>query len=409
MGSYFRGFSGFPDSRHRHTVNSERGSTSLLPGAFRRKTNLLLGVASELAAPLLRPVAAVMSRGKYSSPSAWRRGLIIGHNHIGDVLYRTPSLPALHQSLPDCEWSYLASPSSAPMLEGNPNLNEVLPWSRGLDSWDLGQHHRDELSRRKFDVVLCSNTLRHYPDFLLATRLGIPNRVGFVHKGLSGLINHPVPMVFPSPYAGYFRSMVAATIGRFPDWSLTPQIFLDESDRAEAQGTLLKAGVAADDLPLLACSLTTRQHHGNWPVESMLSVIREARNNTEFRLLLCGAPGDSTQLRTIAERLEGDVRVLAGRVSIRGYAALLERCAAQFCLDSGPRHIANAVGTRVVFARNMSHSRVEAGTYCDTETDITPGGEYQTDAEIQAAAARMSTTKAARVLSDAIQSGALRA
>jgi ADP-heptose:LPS heptosyltransferase len=389
-------------------LSGRKDGTRFQPRAFRRKRNLLLGVASEIANPVLRPFAKLASKHEPSEPHQWRKGLILGHNHIGDVLYRTCSLGALGAGLPDCEWSYLTSPTSAPILEDNPDIQEILPWSRSLEAWDIDSSHRDKLKAMGFDVVLCTNTLRHYPDLLLATWLGIPNRVGFTHKGLSALVTHPVPARFPSPYAGYFRSMVAEITGTIPTWPLAPQVFLTDDDRDEAARALRLAGINPDT-SFLACSLTTRQKHGNWPVRSMISVLREVQKKSDFQIVLTGSNDDAAALESYASELGGGIKVLAGKLSIRGFAALLERSNAVFTLDSGPRHIANAVGASVIFARNMSHSEVEAGKYFDTETDIAPPGEYLNGAEIAVKAASTSAADIARIIVAAVRSGEARA
>jgi ADP-heptose:LPS heptosyltransferase len=320
------------------------------------------------------------------------------------VLYRTCSLAALRDGLPECEWSYLTSPGSAPILEDNPDIDEVLPWSRSLEAWDLDRSKRDKLKAMAFDVVLCTNTLRHYPDLMLATWLGIPNRVGFTHKGLSALVTHAVPVKFPSPYAAYFRSMVANVTERAPTWPLAPQIFLSDDDRDEAARALRIAGINPA-APLLASCLTTRQKHGNWPSRWMISVLREVQTKTDCQIVLAGSKDDVAALDSYASELGTGVKVMAGKLSLRGFAALLERANAVFTLDSGPRHIANAVGTPAIFARNMSHSEIEAGKYFDTETDIAPGGEHLNGAEIAAKAAATSTVDVARIISAAVRSG----
>ena len=389
------------------TISGDR--TGLMPAAFRHKRNFALGLASEVASPLLRPIASALSKGPITPPSQWRKGLIIAHNHIGDVLYRTPSLRALLEGLPRCEWSFLTTRSSADVLKGNPHISGILPWNRGDNSWDIDSVHRKELAARRFDVALCTNTLRHYPDFILATTLGIPNRAGFTYKGLSGLITHPVPIDFPSPYAGYFRTMVGELIGRTPDWPLTPEIFLNESDSAEAQAVLAASGISGQK-PVVACSLTTRQARGNWPVEFMVRSLNRARESMEIDVVLCGTASDRERLNAIgAELLGGNVYIVAGALSLRGFAAFLRYCSALFTLDSGPRHLGNAVGTRVLFARNMSHSQVEAGKYCATETDIAPEGEYLSDEQIQSVAASSSVSACARKIIQTVQSGARRA
>ena len=358
--------------------------TSRFPGiqpeAFRRKRNLWLAYASEIGAPILRIAASAKSRGPLTPRTTWKRGLILGHTHIGDVLYRTCSLPALREYLPACEWTYVTSPASADVLRGNPHVAETLTLIRGENSWDLENGGFDELESRKFDVVLCSNTLRHYPDLALAVRLGIPNRFAFTGKGFSGLINHPVSLPFPAPYARYFQAMVGEVVGRAPDWTLRPRVYPSDKDHEKAQSLWTQFGLSTSRR-VVACSVSTRQAHGNWPVEVLLAILRNARARADFDVVLTGTAADAGSIRTLAESLPFDVRVLAGEASILELAAFLQKTSALLTLDSGPRHIGNAVGIPVFFARNLSHSMVEAGRYCETETDLAPPVEYLGDGD----------------------------
>src|SRR5215212_6812299 len=136
---------------------------SIEPRAFRKKRNLSLAYASELARPLLSRASSLFARGRPTQPEEWRNGLIISHTHIGDVLYRTCSLEQLSRGLPECRWTYLTSAESAPILENNPNIVEVSAFVDGENSWDISRKHFRDLKEREFDVVLCTNTLRHYP------------------------------------------------------------------------------------------------------------------------------------------------------------------------------------------------------------------------------------------------------
>ena len=374
-------------------------ATSFLPETFRKRHNLLLGRASEAARPLLKLIGSAASRGQVTPPQEWRRGLIIGHNHMGDVLYRTGSLPILSESLPGCKWSFLTSPDSAKVLADNPNVAEVIPYQYLDDSWSMSFDRIKELRRRNFDAVLCSNSLRYYPDLFLAVQLGIPNRVSFVHKGMSGLVTHAVPIEFPSPYAAYFRSIVAAVTGRSPDWPLRPQVYPDAESDAQANAVYEEI---SSGLPIVACVLTTRQAHGNWPAKYLIEILREARKQRAFTVAFCGAPGDARVLAELTAAYQHEKSIVAGRLSLLAFAAFLGRSAGLLTLDSGPRHLGNAMSIPVIFARNMSHSRVEAGAYCETETDIAPGGEYLNDQEIEIAAAGTPITRAVNKLVEII-------
>ena len=109
------------------------------------------------------------------------------------------------------------APAERAVSVGEVKLSEIIPWARSDNSWDLDAPNKKMLASRGFDVALCSNTLHHYPDLILATTLGIPNRFGFAHKGLSALITHKVPMNFPSPFPAYFRTLVGEVIEKNPD------------------------------------------------------------------------------------------------------------------------------------------------------------------------------------------------
>ena len=352
------------------------------PRLFRKKRNLWLAYGSELASPLLGLAARVRSRGERKPRSQWRRGLIISHTHIGDILYRTCSLPALRERLPDCEWTYAVSRDTAQVLENNPHVAEVLPIIKGEKSWELVGGAFDDLRRREFDVVLCSNTLRHYPDLTLASALGIPERFAFGGKGFSGLITSSVEMGFPDTYASYFRTMVGAVTERSPDWDLRPRLYPGETDEKRAADLWGEFGFDQTSR-VVACSLTTRQAAGNWPAEVLMSILEEARAQVDFETVLCGVASDEPYLKSVASQLRYPSHILAGQASLLSFAAFLKKCSALLTLDSGPRHIGNAMGTPVFFTRNLSHSMVEAGAYCATETDLAPPVEYLDDIETE--------------------------
>ncbi|HEY8165440.1 MAG TPA: glycosyltransferase family 9 protein [Gemmatimonadaceae bacterium] len=378
------------------------GANEFEPRAFRRRRNLVLGRASELIGPILRLGARARSRGSPSDPQRWRNGLILSHNHIGDVLYRTCSLSQLREALPDCRWTFLTTPESAEILEGNPSIESVVTQCTGENSWDLAPGGFADLRNRRFDVVLCTNTLRHYPDLFLATALGIPNRVGFAYKGLSGLLTLPVPISYPSSFPAYFRSMVAHVANLEPDWDLRPRLFPTPSDRESAARAWNESGFD-DSRPVVACAITTRQLGANWPPSLPLAILTKAREHIDFDVVLTGTARDESDLRILANQVEFECRILPGTLGLRAFAAFLEKCDAVLTLDSGNRHIANAVGTPVFFLRNPSVSRVESGAYCSTETDLAPPAEYQAAAQVQRATVTFAVNGAATLLAEALR------
>lgn len=366
--------------------------------AFRHRRNFALALASEGAGLLLRGVASAWARGTPTEPSSWRRGLIIGHSHIGDVLYRTCSLDQLKTGLPACRWDYLTTPSAAVVLQNNPAIASVLPLGVDDDKPSLAREAFGLLREANYDVVLCSNTVRPVRDFALAAALGIPNRVGIGNKGYSGLLTTPVWMEYPQAGPAYFRAIVSAVLNAAPDWPLRPRVFSSAMDRSRATECL--RGLSLDaSLPTIACTMTTRQKVGAWPPSFFASVLKRAVTERPANLVLFGAAGDGALLRQMARDLPSTTRVVAGALDWLGFAEALRHCDALLAMDSGPRHLANAVGTPVLFARNLAVSRFETGTYCENETDLAPSlAEYLNGAEVSALVQTVSVRHAAALL-----------
>jgi heptosyltransferase-2 len=380
--------------------SSEGTRARLHRPAFRTQAKYLLGVGSEAAAPLLRLGARALCGGESSPPKEWRRGLILGQNHIGDVLYRTCSLSALHAALPNCEWDYLTGPVSSQAVEGNPAIRSVLPYQSGDDSWNIGRAHFSELRDAKYDVVLCTNILRYYPDVLLAVALGIKNRVGFTFKGLSGLVNHPVETTFPSPFPAYFRKMVSSVTDIPATWPLVPRIFPSSSDRERADSAWRDLALGRDK-PVIACSITTRQP-GAWPRDHFLRALETVSERTGAEIVLFGAASERDVLEEAIAACRAPCKLLPGTLNIRALAAFIGKCSAALVMDSGPRHIANAVGIPVVFGRNLIFSRVEAGRYCDNEIDCGPPDEYVAPQDVALVISNLDPARTAQLLTNAL-------
>jgi ADP-heptose:LPS heptosyltransferase len=226
----------------------------------------------------------------------------------------------------------------------------------------------------RFDAALCTNSSGYWAELLLAIRLGIPNRVGYTHKGFSAWVTHPVPMSYPQSFAAYFRSYVAHLTEQGPTWSLRPRIYADATDEEQAQTEWQRHGLGAGP-PVLACFMTTRQPTRLWPAEQFGRTLAQLRQRMSLKIVLCGAAGDGALLEQANRAFALDAAVIAGGLGLKPLYCLLAKCAAALVSDSGPRHIANAAGLPVFFVRNIRSKRIETGSYLDTELDLAPPDE----------------------------------
>jgi len=327
-----------------------------------------VAVGVEAIGPLLRAGARVRT-GASSEARRWRKALIIGDSHIGDLLYRSASLAQLKAGLPECEFYYLAAPGSSAILEGNPAIAGILPWQRGDSPLDLDAEHFAALKGMGFDAALCTNCIKYWPELLLALRLGIPNRAGYVYKGFSGWVTHPLGIRFPQTYPDYFRHYVAGLTGLRPDWPLRPVIHAGPEDEAAAGELWERLGLGGH-ARVVGCFMTTRQETGVWEPGNFGKALRLLRESAG--IVLCGAAGDRPLLERINRDFQLEAGITAGDLGLRALGCFLRRCAAVLTTDSGPRHIANAAGVPVFFFRNLRSDPVETGAYLDTETDLCP-------------------------------------
>jgi heptosyltransferase-2 len=85
-----------------------------------------------------------------------------------------------------------------------------------------------------------------------------------------------------------------------------------------------------------------------WPADRFIAPAREIQNQSQCAFLLLGGKGDREIANSIAAALAGDVVNLAGATTLRELCAALKTCRVVITNDTGPMHVAAAVGTPVV-------------------------------------------------------------
>jgi ADP-heptose:LPS heptosyltransferase len=345
------------------------------PHSFRKRRSYLLALGTEVIGPLLKLFARLKRTGEPTSPSQWRKGLMLGANHIGDILYRTAALAALRKNLPNCEWDFIAPPPGDVVLHDNPFLRKVLARSMDHERLRSSDGFFQELKAENYDVAICYDAAGYGADLWLVTRLGIPNVVAYTDKGLSGWVTHPVSVQRPQPYPAYFRDLVAQVTGGPSEASLRPQVYLNSSDRAQSEEWQRRHGLSGPE-KILACFVTTRQPTTIWPRENFIRLWRDLEREGNWKIVLCGSAADRETLLAFQAEVGPALLINAGELNLRSLVCFLENCAAVLTSDSGPRHLANAAGVPVFFFRNLRSNQVETGPYLETETDLVPAGEY---------------------------------
>jgi ADP-heptose:LPS heptosyltransferase len=134
---------------------------------------------------------------------------------------------------------------------------------------------------------------------------------------------------------------VVGLVGAAPV-TLEPRLQVTADDRAEAA-----AALAPDDRPLVVLHPGANDPRRCWPVER-LAVVGGELARKGARLAVIGTAAERPLADRLLATLDGDAADLAGRLGLGGVVGLLERATLLVGNDSGPRHLAAAVGTATV-------------------------------------------------------------
>ena len=256
--------------------------------------------------------------------------LIIKPGAIGDLLQMTPVIRSLHAASPAARISLLVgSEPSTELFRHNPHVSELFVYDRShtniLPLWQ-------ELRARRFDLVL--NFQRSNLRAWLLAAAAFPCRVLVYHRSTSTGV-HAV--------ANYLKTLEPLGI---PAPDLRLELFLDDDSRAFAQRLL--SGHGLDRVPVIAVNPGASHAVNRWPAERFAELVDLIASRTSARPLITGGPGDEPLAEAVVARSRTRPVNIAGTTSLLQLGAVLERCSVLVSGDTGPMHMAAAVGTKVI-------------------------------------------------------------
>jgi heptosyltransferase I len=277
-----------------------------------------------------------------------RRVLIVLLGAIGDVVRALPLLGRIRAAWPDAHLAWAVEPKSQAVLEHHPWLDELIVYDRTHAPWTFPSFLR-RVRKGHFDLVI--DLQRHLKSGFTSLISGAGNRFGFAApntKEFNHLFsNHQIA---PQPNMR-LKLLQYQAFGDALGLAPSPIEFglaATDDERARARDILRDA-----PRPILAAILGS-----SWPSriyfpESTAAVIRRVAcrdgDGPALFPVLLGGPDETKLADDVMRRLDGVPALnLAGRTSLRDLIAIFPECAVAFGPDSGPMHIAAAVGCPVV-------------------------------------------------------------
>ena len=289
-------------------------------------------------------------------PDRPSRILILQPDHFGDLLFVTPALRLLRRELPSARIEIVIGPWNRRAIAGNENIDESFlfefPW--------FDRRGRQPLSERLLklaELVLLIRVRRaeailiFRPDFwwgALAARLaGAKAIVGQDARQTQGLLTHRmIKQPTSSHIADLNLALAAFVAGAEPTARRELDFQVTEEDRQEA-GRLLAGAAPAKNLIVMHVGAGSKVKR--WPAEHFAATADElARHHKKLRVVLTAGPTETEIAERVSSLMKEPALNLAGKTSLGSLAAVFEMAAAAIGADSGPLHLAVAVGTPTI-------------------------------------------------------------
>jgi heptosyltransferase-2 len=301
-----------------------------------------------------------------------RRILVRGVNWLGDAVMTTPALLRLREKFPAAHITLFTPEKLKDLWLNHPAVDEIISFAPGENIFVTAK----KLRVGKFDLAfVLPNSPRSAVEVFLA---GIPRRIGgarpwrnfFLTQAVApradavnmrkrpvgeirNLISeHPTsniqhPKIPESAHQIFEYLNLAAALGANPE-PLAPQLFVTPE---EVESTKKKFGLEKIDGPIIG--LNPGAEYGpakRWPVEKFIAAAGEIRQRTNCVWLIFGGNADASTTAQIESAIGNRQSAinLAGQTSLHELMALLKLCRVLFTNDTGPMHVAAALGTPVV-------------------------------------------------------------
>ena len=287
--------------------------------------------------------------------------LIVRLRSIGDVVLTLPALQALHDWRPDLRIHMLVEPLCAPLVEGHPAISEVIVLRK---FWDTVR----QLRRRHFAIAF---NMHGGPTSAFLTRLsGAPVRVCWAQRQFSSFYNVQVPIGFP--VAGRKEMHTAEHRLQQFLWTGLPEkplpaakVYAGANAADLVRQKLAELGISPGE-PYAVLRPGASQANKRWPVERFAAIARWLREAHGIATVVNLGPGDAQIEADVKQHFASIVNsgvnsaggVIMDSLDLRALIALLAGSCFFLGNDTGPTHIAAALGKKCVVIFGASDSRV---------------------------------------------------
>ncbi len=273
--------------------------------------------------------------------------LILDFLAIGDLLFTTPLLRTLRENYPEAKIYMSIQKKYLDVLRYNPNIDTIIPYDKEGYHSTLNGYYLFIKKLRKIKPGI-TITLQDNPRLaLLAFFSGAPQRIGFArHWSRKMFYTKPVIPKDDQHRVNYYLDIV----------NMLPKIKFIKNNGLEmyystkesqwCKKLFLYNNIESTD-DLIGLNVGASWDSKHWPVNKFIKLGNELLN-CGFKVIITGGPEDCEKAKNVEKNLEGKVLNITGKTNLLQLAALIEKLDFLVSSDTGPLHIAVAMGTKTI-------------------------------------------------------------
>lgn len=283
--------------------------------------------------------------------------LIVKLSSIGDVVHSLPFLEVVKEKFPHARIDWLVEEESVQILNGHAAVDRVIvsrrkAWqkkAKKVTEWlpvlREATQFLKELREYEYDFVVDLQGL--FKSGILVGLSRGERKIGMVgaREGSGYFLNEPAVPVDYDQHA-VDRYMEVARYLACPDSSWKGAIPVLEPDTKKIKALLNSSGF--EKTPLVAVNPMARWKTKLWEPESFAALADRLCEELRCRIIFTGSGQDREVIKDISGMMKEKPVNLAGRTSLKELACLYAACSVLVTTDTGPMHIAAAMGCRVV-------------------------------------------------------------
>jgi heptosyltransferase-1 len=290
---------------------------------------------------------------------AYKKILLIKPSSLGDVVMALPSLGALRRSFPEAHLSWLIRPEFAPLIEGHPHVDEIILFDRKslAGVWRRPQAFRGlvalvrALRGRQFDAVLDLQGL--FRSASLAWLSGCPQRFGPCWRELAHFFyttSVPRRRAWIHVVDYYLKIVEAMGAG-----DRRVQFVLPERPAAVqgARALLARHNIDPDRYAVIIPG--SAQVSKCWPTERFAALAERLAAQHGLAVVATGSKTENPAIEMIRASAKCPIANLASRTSLPELVEVLRGAQLVVSNDTGPGHIAAALGRPLVMLFSWSN------------------------------------------------------